>query len=294
MSGVGVDSAAYLENPGRTRSLLEPSFAVERLYATVWGDPDVKMYSPGAAEQALLDGQNLVVHSGHAANDLLMTEADRSKAFTADRAYALTNKNLPIFLSCGCQAGDFSVMGTAGEKLINAPQGGAIAYLGNVPIGLGIAGGMQMIDEWLRYVQSATDLPLIGDAFVTAHQKLPRTDTFDALGLKIPVIDEASWRWTEKAVVLFGDPMLPVWTQARPNGPTLSAKKNAHGSLSTITFTLTPASAGTITFLADGVLYRLQSDGVTVPTATITANPARITAGFSSTTTQYSFADLTL
>jgi hypothetical protein len=290
--GVQIDSALYLEASGRTASLLPTDFAVQRLYATQIPGVDSGQCTPDNEEHALDQGVNIVVHSGHAGPDDLTTEQDGSQDFTGERAAALTNFNLPIFLSCGCQAGDYSTAGNAGEALMNAAAGGAIAYMGNAPNGLGLAGGMQMIDEWLRYVQSQEIDPLIGDAYLTAHQNLPENDTFTILFIPIPVVDPSSYRWTQKGVVFFGDPLLPVWKTGRPFGPKVQVTKQTTCGATTLHVTLDQAASGTVRLIADGNLYEVPVSGQNAVDVVVAKEPSQLAVGFASPTTYDSFAEV--
>lgn len=181
-------------------------------------------------------------------------------------AYDLQNTTYPIFLSCACQAGQFESPFTytyvnssgqtvskvfkddsAGEMLVNAPNGGAVAYLGNTITGLGIAGGSQFIDEMLRSI-FMTPSSTLGDSYLFAHSALKKSDTFQApvpLVPAVPVVDEDSWRWTKKAIVLIGSALLTVWRDALPqvnSDITVTYKKVAGGY--TVSFNIPQELAG--------------------------------------------------
>ena len=260
--GLDVDGALYLESAGRTASLLPQGFAVRKLYATLQADPAAEICTPALQTEAIEQGTNLVVHSGHAGVDLLNVEYDGSKEFTGTMAHDLQNATLPIYLSCGCEAGSFAApygsytSDAAGELLMNAPNGGAIAYLGNGVIGLGLAGGMQLIDELLRYAQ-ATDAPLLADAYRIAHQQLPDSDSLSFLGIPVPTINRDSYEWTQKAVVLFGDPLIPIYKAALEPGPALSLGSEPLCEGVRIDVTIEPSEPGLLRLEAAGAVYEL-------------------------------------
>jgi hypothetical protein len=260
-SSLPVDSAWYFENAGRTLSLLPSGFIASKLYAS-----SVDLTAPRSTRanvlSALNAGPNLVVHSGHAGPSTLITEADGSNSVSAADLLTLTNTNYPIVLSCGCQAGDFSYSTTAGQTLLSAPSGGAIAYLGNVPVGLGLAGGMQFIDELLRHVDAHPDA-LLGDAYFAAHLNLPHSDTFTlpVVNLPVPVLDANSYRWTQKGVTLFGDPLLPVWTSARTPAPTASVVASSVCMGTQVTLTLSEATTGQARVLVGSQGYEIALTG---------------------------------
>ncbi len=296
LAGAGIDAAVYLESSGRTLSLLAGGVEVSKLYATSTVDPNAGLYSPDHEELAFKAGQALVVHAGHASYDSLTQEIDGSEAFTGARALALTNATHPIFLSCGCRAGDITTPGNAGEDLVLAPSGGAVAYLGNVPLGLGIAGGMQLIDELLRYVQAAPS-PLLADAWRAAHLNLPEADLFTVpgLGVPVPVIDSSSYQWTQKAAVLLGDSLIPVWTAGRPPAPALRVTRGlvCNRGLA-LDLELERPVTGTLRFLADGNLHRFELLGEASATAVVEGNPHRLVVGLESPDSLYGYWEFAL
>lgn len=207
---VDIDGAWYFESEGKTLSLLPQGSEVRRLYST--GMAGAEKNSVAKQIDAIESGANLIVHSGHGTVKHLTAEYSVHEDMSGEMAHDLKNDTYPIFLSSACEAATFSADDSAGEMLMDAPQGGAIAYLGNSVTGLGLAGGMQMIDELLRYVRD-TDHPLLADAIRMAHENMPKKDTFQVPGLnvKIPVVDQASYEWTQKSVTVFGDILIPVW-----------------------------------------------------------------------------------
>jgi Peptidase family C25 len=233
-------SARYFEEAGRTIDALPADFSITKLYAQS-DNPDPTALDITRANQVeqIEAGVNLIVHNGHGYPDLLTAEQVHSPehTFSGDDAYALVNTTYPIFFSGACQAGQFEAPfiwntddgdfnfpeDSAGEKLITAPEGGAIAYVGNTTTGLGLAGGSQFIDEALRDISRPGEL-LLADAFMTAHAELPEHDTF-VLPLvgDYEVVDSESYRWTQKAVVLLGDGLIPVWNRSRQAAPTITA-----------------------------------------------------------------------
>ncbi len=172
---------------------------------------------------------------------------------------------------------------------MNAPKGGAIAYLGNTAVGLGLAGGMQLVDELLRYVQNEKS-PLLGDAYLFAHQNLPKKDSFALpyVGIGIPVIDDDSYEWTQKAAVVFGDILIPVWKGNRTAAPALQVETSIVCSQKQISFTLTPPATGTLRVLADDATYQVEVDGG-VATLAVEQLPSQLTAGFVSDDHFYGF-----
>lgn len=218
VSGIDVNSGYYFMAEGKTESIIASDYDMKKYYTKTIPFPDnTAEYLTNESEKAAIEaGPNLIVHSGHGAPWLLSCEQETDdNDFTGDMAFGLENTNYPIFLSCACEAGQFTYRSdSAGEKLMKAPNGGAILYLGNTTTGLGIAGGSQFIDEMLKNM-FAYPSAIIGESYLYAHLSLPKYDTFNPpisfININAPVVDTDSWKWTKKSVVMLGDPMLTFW-----------------------------------------------------------------------------------
>ena len=217
---VEVNSGYYFETEGKTASLIPADYSIKRLYKESAPSPhNEALPLDNASEKAAIEeGMNLIIHSGHGAPKLLTCEqgTDPDRDFTRDMAYDLKNETLPFFLSCACEAGQFGYKNgdSAGEKLMNAPKGGAIVYLGNTTTGLGIAGGSQFIDQMLKNM-FAFPYSVIGESYLYAHATMPQNDTFNPpipyVNYDITVVTPDSWQWTKKSIVMLGDPMTVFW-----------------------------------------------------------------------------------
>ena len=289
---VPVDSALYFEAPGRTLSLMPSDFAITKLYyATSSGSGAQKLTVP-LERTAFENGVNLVVHAGHGNESDLTVEYNGTNAFSGLAASELVNSQYPIMLSCACQAATF-VDGDAcaGQNFITAPNGGGVGYLGNSTIGLGIAGGMQLIDQFLRYAFDTSGV-LVGEAVMAGHANLPTSDSFDfpLFGL-VQVVDANSWRWTQKAATYLGDGLLPIYTNGalRP-APTFLVTDQRSGDLVTITIQPTAAVSGTLTAAVAGNIYQFVLTGSGEPVSlTVAGSPSLMSYGFSSSTTLASY-----
>jgi hypothetical protein len=251
---------------------------------------------------ALERGQNLVVHAGHGATELLTVEYDGSQAFSAAMAYGLGNAQAPIMLSCACEAGDFAAGSvSAGRSFVCAPRGGGIGYLGNGTVGLGMAGGLQLIDEVLRQAFAAPGV-LVGDAVRRARVDLPKSDSFAFAGvpvlgtLTLPVVDENAWRWTQKSATYLGDGLVPIYTNpALAPAPAFAITAQRLGHFVTVTFQPTTTAAGTLTVALADALYQLSLSGDGRPVAlTVAGEPRELAYGFASPTTLAVYRELPL
>lgn len=216
LGGMPFDGAVYFDMEGRTIDIFPENTRFTKLYSLgpTEDSPDADTLTVAGQEEEMESGHNLIVHAGHGHEMFLTVEENGDNAFTAEQAYELQNSQYPIMLSCACSAGNFAYENgpSAGEMLLNAPDGGAIGYLGNTTIGLGPAGGMQFIDEVLECAFSDSN-PRAGDCLVRAHDEFSYPDSLELpiIG-SVPVVDQSSWQWTKKSVVYLGDPMLPMVT----------------------------------------------------------------------------------
>ena len=265
ISGVNVNAGYYFIADGKTESIIAPDYETKKYYTKSIPFPDnTAEYLNNESEKAAIEaGPNLIVHTGHGAPWLLSCEQDNDdNNFTGDMAYALENVNYPIFLSCACEAGQFtySKSDSAGEKLMKAPNGGAILYLGNTTTGLGIAGGSQFIDEMLKSM-FASPSSIIGESYLYAHFSLPQFDTFNPpiplVNIDAPVVDSDSWKWTKKSIVMLGDPMLAFWRDELPPfaSTLVPSVKNSDGG-TTVRFEIPEELAGLdFTLFANDRIY---------------------------------------
>jgi len=220
LSGIKVNSGYYFETEGKTISQIPANYSIKKLYtkSTPFPGGNTAQYLDNDSEKAAIEeGMNIIVHSGHGHPKYLTCEqANDDNDFSAQMAYELENETLPFFLSCACEAGQFAYKydDSAGEKLMNAPKGGAIVYLGNTTTGLGIAGGSQFIDEMMKNMFAFPYSP-IGESYLYAHFNMPQSDTFNPpiqmVNINVPVVNKDSWTWTKKSIVMLGDPMTVFW-----------------------------------------------------------------------------------
>ena len=301
-TSIAVDSALYLEAEGRTLSLLPTSFAIGKLYASFLDPPDARPLTVADEAAALQAGPNLVVHAGHGSGSVLTEERDGTNAFSGDMAHALENTQYPIMLSCACRGATFADGAAgAGQQFITAPRGGGIGYLGNSTVGLGLAGGMQLIDELLRHA-FATPGVLIGEAVLAAHANLPMADNFLFSGMpvlgtvSVPVVDANSWRWTQKAATYLGDGLLPLYTNAvLVPAPTFSVSYQPIGAYLRVTLQPEAPVAGNLAIALDGNVYQVELLGDGMPVSvTVPGRPALMAFGFSSPTTLAAYGEIAL
>jgi hypothetical protein len=298
---VPIDAGFYFETPGRTRSLISGAFDTRRLYSSLaW--PGATQLTVPAEQAAFEQGYNIVVHAGHGAEWALTVEQDGSNAFTGSMAHQLRNTQFPMMFSCACEAATFADGdASAGQQFLTAPSGGGIGYLGNSTLGLGLAGGVQLIDALLRFA-FATSNPLAGEAVLAGHANLPTSDSITIpnvpiLGsVSLSVIDGASWRWTQKAATYLGDGLLPIYTNPTLSAaPTFSVRRAPIGNFSQISFTPSTSAVGTLSVALGSSVYELALDGSRAAVSlTVAGAPAQLAYGFSSASTLAAYQQITL
>ena len=304
ITGVKVNSGYYFETEGKTVSIIPSDYSIKKLYtkSTPFPGGNTAEYLDNDSEKAAIEaGVNLIVHSGHGAPSLLTCEqgTDPDRDFSGTMAYNLENETLPFFLSCACEAGQFGYKksDSAGEKLMNAPKGGAIVYLGNTTTGLGIAGGSQFIDEMMKNM-FAFPYSVIGESYLYAHATMPQSDTFNppVLNINVPVVNKDSWTWTKKSIVMLGDPMTVFWRD--PVEPlaaeiTVETTENEEGKTVLLHFPAEIEGAA-IRIFAGGLLYEIPY----LMHETVRIHPAQsaetVTVGIKAENLQYFFKEFEL
>ena len=300
ISGVKVNSGYYFETEGKTASIIAPNYSIKRLYTKSTPSPSKEALplDNDSEKAAIEEGMNLIVHSGHGAPSLLTCEqgTDPDRDFSGTMAYNLENETLPFFLSCACEAGQFVKKDSAGEKLMNAPKGGAIVYLGNTTTGLGIAGGSQFIDEMLKNM-FASPSSTIGESYIFAHQNMPQNDTFNPpisfVNINIPVVNKDSWRWTKKSVIMLGDPMTVFWRDSfEPFAAEIEPEVEENEDVKTVSFHFTPDLEGAaLRIFADGKLYDIPYLMHETVKINLDSSVETVTVGIKSENSQYFFKE---
>jgi hypothetical protein len=172
-------------------------------------DPILKLYETLGNETvesvlaAMSAGQNFVLHDGHCSEDVM--GAGNGYIYLTDTD---TLSNWPrnfILNSIGCWPAAID-RDCIAEHLMNNPDGGCVAFIGNCRYGWGSPGnpGFGYSDkfqhEWARWVFANNVLPL--GASLAEH--------------KIAFVsfagDENVYRWNEYQINLLGDPEMPAWT----------------------------------------------------------------------------------
>ncbi len=284
-SAVDIDGGLYFDLPGRTIDIFPADTSFVKLFALgpTEDSPDALTLTVDLQREEMEKGPNLIVHAGHGSEWYLTAEEGGGNGFTGDLAYGLGNTELPIMLSCACHAGNFAYAqgAAAGEKLINAPAGGAIGYMGNTTIGLGLGGGSQIIDEFLR-CSFASPNPRVGDCLLEAHHEFSYPDEIELPFVgSVTVVDRDSWRWTKKSVVYFGDPMLPIVTDpATAPPPMVTVSRSSSDELSELLFSVDPPVAGILMVRSGDELYRTEVEAEGRTSLTVVGEPSAVQIGF--------------
>jgi Cobalamin biosynthesis protein CobT (nicotinate-mononucleotide:5, 6-dimethylbenzimidazole phosphoribosyltransferase) len=305
ISGIKVNSGYYFETEGKTASLIPANYSIKRLYTKSTPSPSKEALplDNESEKAAIEEGMNLIVHSGHGAPWLLTCEQgdDPDRDFDRNMAYNLKNATLPFFLSCACEAGQFGYKNgdSAGEKLMNAPEGGAIVYLGNTTTGLGIAGGSQFIDEMMKNM-FAFPYSVIGESYLYAHFNMPQSDTFNPpiqmVNINVPVVNKDSWTWTKKTIVMLGDPMTVFWRDpVEPFAAEIEPEVEENEGVKTISLNFTPDLEGAmLRVLAGGKLYDIPYLMHETVKINIDSTVETITVGIKAENSQYFFKEFEL
>jgi hypothetical protein len=235
----------------------------QRLYATsaAAGTYGGTVLTAANVALALNDGYSLVFHQGHGSHDQL------TAALSLQWVNGLANQLPPVVLSCSCLSGNFADVAnssdnldwteqgpdddSAGERLIVGPRG-SVAYVGNTATGLGPIGGSQFLHALLEGLFTKGQQRL-GTAFGYAHTRM-RQISLSMKGVPMPQTDDSEF-WTHLAVILLGDPALPVWT-AEPGVLALDAPASYGPGFNELTVTAasggSPLAGATVTAVKHG------------------------------------------
>ena len=140
---------------------------------------------------------HFVYHMDHSSPTCLGTSSkDKGQYFTNDNASALTNGDyLFLLMSGGCQPATFS-QDCVGERLLNNPNGGAVAFIGNSDIGWS--------SEYAQFKYFMNSLYDEKNRKSSYCLSIPFQNSYLGCNKNLPY-----WR-----PHLFGDPEMPVWTAA--------------------------------------------------------------------------------
>jgi hypothetical protein len=101
------------------------------------------------------------------------------------------------------------------------------------------------------------------DAYLAAHSNLLETDTFaiPVIGMPVPVVNKNSYQWTQKAVVLLGDELIPVWKGDIQKSPKITVSRSTVCEGSRLSFSFDTSVSGTLRFVAGEQLYLVEVNG---------------------------------
>ena len=135
-----------------------------------------------------------------------------------------------LFITTSCLSGNFADVSTGNgandpqtqedsvsEELVKNPDGGAVANIANTLIGLGPVGGVQFNHSLSRAIFKDGDT-ILGDAMLNARRTLWSEVAyveFGELNINFPMDFFPGLEWyTQRSVLLLGDPALRVWTES--------------------------------------------------------------------------------
>ena len=295
-----ISAAFYAIDSGRTLSLLSSAYHVTKQFEAANPDPDptAEIYNhfqefADRHVQLLQEGTHIIRYADHGSYNTLAPGID------GDMAYTLTNSSFPIILSETCLGAAFGYSDTAGELVLKAPQGGAIAYCGQGSIGSSLLGANQLLDELQRYAVT-TRSPILADAYFYGHDVLSDVDDsftftlhlggFPFFDVTRQVITETNYRYAQKASVMLGDFLIPMWNEQRQRASDLQTTRRE--TESGVVLILTPTevlSHAPVVYVA-GAYHSFDTVGLSFE-LTLSEEPVELTVGFPSTQSQYFFAE---
>jgi len=161
----------------------------------------------------LNEGQHIVVHWDHS-NWNVYGCGWRNHGWTLSRNQlsGLTNGDrLSIIISSGCSTGQFDTLDCIVEHALGAPNGGAVAAIGNTRYGLYGRDAGQNPQRTLTSLQTERVL-----ATMLAPGRTSSLESFTTAKASLaPLADTREPdRWCMYTYTLFGEPCMPVWVPA--------------------------------------------------------------------------------
>lgn len=211
---------------------------VDTLYTPTEWQPVVKHYesngtqSYSATMEMLNTGMNLINHAGHGSEGMLSIG---DESLVSDDFMGLTNISahgrVSIFNTIACLSGSFDTGTCLAEFWIRSPGGGGFCMM-NTRYGWGEPS--EPGDQWSELVDQeffanlfTEDLYNLGVAHSMAWDEF------------VPLIStDTHYDWIAKSITLFGDPELPVWSQAPDGQLQITAPDTLSPGMNSVTVTV--------------------------------------------------------
>ena len=256
-----LDGATHIVEPAL--NLFPPELHLSRLYANYSAFPGAQPLDSSAAIDSLSAGYNLAVHVGHGSKDIIRVH--NNNYITMNDMSSLDNglskSSFIWLLDCTTAAIDFDCIA---ERALNNPNGAAVGSFGSTRLEFPST-AKEYLWEWI-------DLLYTHDV-----QRVGETCALAKAAFAAPAISglENTHRWTQLAMLLLGDPGLPLWT-ARARGLSVSHAPSVTVGEVTLLVTVTdevPVEGAMVCLMKDGEVYERALTGVDgVAELTVTPN----------------------
>lgn len=224
---------------------------VTRLYSPPDDYPGALDNTETTQKSAFNEGQSFVLNFGHGSEETLSN-------LRLDDLWALENRERPMLLATvechGCAFHVASPEHVACEAFVLA-EGGGVAYLGNTTYGIGFPSLTDFYILFSEVLYQSETPPTFGEAMFEVQAIFPTEETLTTEG--------HTDRWTQLALVMVGDPTVPVW---RGPASALTLTESETAGCYSVEANGRPLAGATVT-LSGGVQWRALTgaDGVACP-----------------------------
>ncbi|MFH1690622.1 MAG: C25 family cysteine peptidase [Candidatus Eisenbacteria bacterium] len=245
-----LDGATHIMEPAL--DLFPAELHLSRLYANYSDFPESQPLNSPAAIDSLGAGYNIAFHVGHGSKDIIrvgnnnyITMSDMSSL-----SNGLSKSSFIWLLDCTTAAIDFDCIA---ERALNNPNGAAVGSFGSTRA--------EFPNTVKDYLWEWIDLLYTHDV-----QKVGETCALAKAAFAAPQISgfENTHRWTQLAMLLLGDPELPLWT-SRARGLSVSHAPSVTVGETTLSVTVTdgtPVEGAMVCLAKDGEVYERALTGV--------------------------------
>ena len=254
-----LDGATHIVEP--VLDLFPVDLHLSRLYANYSEFAESVPLNSPAAIDSLSAGYNIAFHVGHGSKDIIRVNKNNyiTMSDMSSLSNGLSKSSFLWLLDCTTAAIDFDCIA---ERALNNPNGAAVGSFGSSRLEFPST-AKEYLWEWI-------DLLYTHDV-----QRVGETCALAKAAFAAPAISglENTHRWTQLAMLLLGDPELPLWT-SRARSLSVSHASSVTVGETTLSVTVTdgaPVEGALVCLMKDSEVYeRVLTGGDGVAELTVT------------------------
>ncbi len=245
-----LDGATHIVEP--MLDMFPADLHLSRLYANCTGFPESVPLSSPTAIDSLSAGYNIAFHVGHGSKDIIRVNKNNyiTMSDMSSLSNGLSKSSFIWLLDCTTSAIDFDCIA---ERALNNPNGASVGSFGSTRIEFPST-AKEYLWEWVDLLYNH-DIRNVGETCALAKA-----------AFAAPAISglENTQRWTQLAMLLLGDPELPLWT-SRARSLSVSHAPSVTVGETTLSVTVadgTPVEGASVCLMKDGEVYERALTGV--------------------------------